>query len=210
MAEVGIVHYGGNMKTLLLTAFEPFGGETRNAALDAAERVPEELDGLHVVKLTVPTVFGASVALVTAAIAREMPDAVLMLGQAGRRDRLTPERFAVNRMDARIPDNAGNQPTEQSIAPGGPARYESTLPVVEMVSAIRAAGVPAEASDDAGTFVCNQLFYGVLHWLDQNGLPIPAGFLHVPRSSEQAEPGQPSLPLAQIADGLLAAIEAIS
>lgn len=197
-------------KTLLLTAFEPFGGEARNAALDAVSRVPETLGGLRIVKLTAPTVFGGSVDAVTEAVKRLRPDAVLMVGQAGARSVLTPERSAVNRMDARIPDNAGNQPTGRPIMPDGPAFYESTLPVDAMLRAIRAAGVPAEASCDAGRFVCNQLFYGVRHYLEENKLPIPAGFLHVPRSEEQAEAGRPCLPLSKIVDGLIAAILAIA
>lgn len=196
-------------KTLLLTAFEPFGGEERNAALDAVVRIPERIGALKIVKITVPTVFGKSVETVTDAIAREMPDAVLMVGQAGSRGALTPERVAVNRVDARIPDNAGKQPAGVPVVPNGPETYASTLPVEEIVAAIREKEIPAEVSDDAGKFVCNQLFYGVMHYLETNNLPIPAGFLHVPRSKEQAQPDKPSLPLTEIVNGLIATIRAI-
>lgn len=196
-------------KTLLLTAFEPFGGEDRNAALDAVQSVPDRVGDLRIARLTVPTAFGTSVDTVMAAIAREQPDAVLMVGQAGSRGKLTPERRAVNRMHARIPDNAGIQPQEQPIVPGGPEEYYVNLDAEELAQAIRAAGVPAEVSDDAGSFVCNQLLYSVLHWLKTNKLAIPAGFLHVPRTNEQTSGKQPSLPLSQIVDGLLAVIRAI-
>lgn len=198
------------MKTLLLTAFAPFGGEQRNAALDAVQRTPEQIGDWKIVKCTVPTVFGESIETVTAAIASEKPDAVLMVGQAGARNALTPERVARNRIDARIPDNAGQQPRGVPVVPGGPERCRATLPVEEMNEAIRAAGIAAEVSEDAGSFVCNALFYGVLHWLGTNELPIPAGFLHVPRSEEQAQPGQPSLPLELIVKGMVAAIRTLA
>lgn len=195
--------------TLLLTAFEPFGGAERNAALDAVLRQPECIDDLRIVKLTVPTVFGASVQTVMEKLEKLRPDAVLMVGQAAGRAALTPEAYAVNRIHARIPDNAGNRPQEQPVVPGGPARRSATLPAEELAKAIRAAGVPSAVSEDAGTFVCNELFYGVLQALSETKPPVPAGFLHVSLSDEQAHGDQPSLPPEEIAAGLEAAVRAI-
>ena len=196
--------------TLLVTAFEPFGGETRNASLDAVARLPAQCGAVRIVRQTVPTAFGTSVKTVIEAIQREQPDAVLMVGQAGSRGILTPERQAVNRIRARIPDNAGVQPAEQPVVPGGSPCMQATLPVEEITRAIRDAGVPAAVSEDAGAFVCNQLLYGVLHDLSNRERPIPAGFLHVPRSEEQTEGRQPALPLAQIVAGLTAAVGAVA
>lgn len=197
------------MQSLLLTSFEPFGGQARNAAQDAAALLPEQIGDWRIIKRTVPTVFGASVDAVVEAICKETPDAVLMVGQAAGRSALTPERFAFNEVNARIPDNAGKQPKNAPIVANGPEAYDTTLPVENLVAAMQAVGIPSEISVDAGRFVCNELFYGVMHWLAANDLQIPAGFLHVPQSAEQAQAGQPSLPLDRIVAGLKAAIEAI-
>ena len=190
---------------LLLTAFDPFGGAAVNPALEAV-KLMGDIPGVALVKLEVPTVFGASIAAVTAAIEETLPDAVLCVGQAGGRAGLTPERIAINIDDARIADNAGNQPIDQPIFPDGPAAYFSTLPVKAMTAAIRAAGLPAELSNTAGTFVCNHLMYGVLHHLATHHPGIRAGFLHVPFLPQQ---GSPSLPLESIVTGIEAAITAI-
>ena len=190
---------------LLLTAFDPFGGGTVNPSLEAAKRVGA-VPGVDIIKLEVPTAFGASVAAVTAAIEVHRPDAVLCVGQAGGREDLTPERIAINIDDARIPDNAGNQPVDIPVAEDGPAAYFSTLPVKAMTAAIRAAGLPASLSNTAGTFVCNHLMYGVLHHLAQHRPGTRAGFLHVPFLPTQ---GTPNLPLEDITKGIEAAITAI-
>ena len=190
---------------LLLTAFDPFGGAAVNPALEAV-KLMGDIPGVEIVKLEVPTVFGASIAAVTAAIEETLPDAVLCVGQAGGRTGLTPERIAINIDDARIADNAGNQPIDRPILPDGPAAYFSTLPVKAMTAAIRAAGLPAELSNTAGTFVCNHLMYGVLHHLATHYPEIRAGFLHVPFLPQQ---GSPSLPLESIVTGIEAAITAI-
>ena len=148
---------------ILLTAFEPFGGETMNPALEAVKRVADHVGGTEVIRLTVPTVFYKSIAVVSAAIGIEKPDAVLCIGQAEGRCDLTPERVAINLDDARIPDNEGNQPIDRPIFPDGAPAYFSTLPVKAMVRSIRNAGIPASVSNTAGTFVCNHLMYGLLH-----------------------------------------------
>ena len=193
---------------LLLTGFDPFGGEHINPAWEAVQRV-QSPPGVTLLRLQVPTVFGASVDMVTAAIREQRPDAVLCIGQAAGRAALTPERVAINCMDASLPDNAGRQPMDEPVVPGGPAAYFATIPIKAMAEAIRAAGLPAEISNSAGTFVCNQLLYGVLHFLTQHAPAVGGGFLHVPALPEQAERSPrpiPSLPLEDIVLGLEAAI----
>jgi len=197
---------------LLLTAFEPFGGESVNPALEAVGRVRERIGAVDVVKLTVPTVFGLCVETVRAVLERERPDAVLCVGQAGGRAALTPERVAINCDDASKADNAGNRPQDMPVVPGGPAAYFTSLPVKAMAEAIRAAGVRAEISNSAGTFVCNHLFYGLLRTLERDWPGVRGGFIHVPFLPEQAarQPAPaPSMLLEDIVRGLEAAIAAI-
>ena len=146
---------------VLLTGFTPFGGERINPALEAVKRVRCPEAELRI--LEVPTVFGDSARLVTAEMDAFRPDVVLCVGQAAGRSAVTPERVAINVDDARIPDNAGQQPVDAPIVPGGPAAYFATAPVKYMVRAIREAGVPSELSNSAGTYVCNHLLYQVLH-----------------------------------------------
>ena len=195
---------------LLLTAFDPFGGERVNPALEAVCLVADEISGWEIVKLEVPTVFGASVDTVAQAIRREKPDAVLCIGQAGGRCDLTPERVAINIDDARIADNAGRQPIDEPIAKDGPAAYFATLPVKAMAAAIRESGLPASVSNTAGTFVCNHLMYGVLHLLAREYPGVRGGFMHVPFAPEQVtNRPAPSMALRDIARGIEAAIGAI-
>lgn len=193
---------------LLLTAFEPFGGEALNAAWEAVMAL-DAPEGLQLCRLQVPTVFDLAGDTVWEAIEREWPDAVLCVGQASGRAALTPERAALNLRDASIPDNAGRQPADEPVVPGGPAAYFTTLPVRAMAEAIRRAGLPAAVSNSAGTFVCNDLLYTLLYRIEREGLPIRCGFLHVPCLPEQASEGTPSLPLAETVRGLAAAVAAL-
>lgn len=198
---------------LLLTAFDPFGGEPINPALEAVKLVRGQIGSVEVVKVTVPTVFGKSIATVAAAVEKEHPDAVLCIGQAGGRYDLTPERVAINCDDARIPDNEGNQPIDQPIFADGEPAYFSGLPVKAMVAAIRSAGVPASVSSTAGTFVCNHLMYGVLYTLAKSYPGVRGGFMHVPFVTSQvvSRPAPaPCLSLAEIVTGIEAAITAIA
>ncbi len=195
---------------ILLTGFDPFGGEQVNPALEAVKRVA--VPDFELVKLTVPTVFEEAAQVVLDAIESHRPDAVVCVGQAGGRSQITPERVAINIIDARIPDNKGNQPKDCPVVKEGPAAYFSTLPIKDMVSAMEAAGIPAAVSNTAGTFVCNCLMYRVLHALAVSGRQIPAGFIHVPYIPEQTgnrEEAVPSLPLDQIIRGLEAALYAL-
>ncbi len=198
---------------LLLTAFDPFGGEAVNPALEAVKQVRSQIGDVEVVKVEVPTVFGKSIDTVTAAIERERPDVVLCIGQAGGRYDLTPERVAINLDDARIRDNEGNQPIDRPIFSDGAPAYFATLPIKAMVKGIREAGIPSSVSNSAGTFVCNHLMYGVLYTLDKKYPGVRGGFMHVPFIPGQVvnRPSPaPSLALADIVRGIEAAVEAIA
>ena len=196
---------------LLLTAFEPFGGESMNPALEAMRRLPDRVGEIEIVKVTVPVTFTGCFAPVAEAIRTYAPDAVLCLGQAGGRSAMTPERVAVNLDDARMPDNAGDMPVDRPVAPEGPAAYFATLPVKAMAEAIRAAGVEAAVSYTAGTFVCNHLLYSLLHLLARERPGVRAGFMHVAYAPEQVrdKPGTPSMALEDMVRGLTAAVGAI-
>ncbi len=193
---------------LLLTGFEPFGGETVNPSWQAVCLVPEQIGTVTVVKRCLPTSFARAGTVLTDAIAALRPDAVLCVGQAGGRAAVTPERAALNLDDARIPDNDGACPADAPIVPGGPAAYFATLPVKAMAAAIGAAGVPAAVSNTAGTFVCNHVLYLLLHTLAAQYPGVRGGFVHIPYAPEQtrAKPGQPALPVADAARALAAAI----
>ncbi len=166
--------------TILVTAFDPFGGAETNASLEVLEALPERIGAAKLEKRVLPTVFGLSARLAEEAAEQLRPEAVVCLGQAAGRKAVTPERVAVNLMDASRPDNGGNQPEDQPVVPGGPAAYFSTLPVKAMAAAIREAGVPAAVSHTAGTFVCNSLMYAMLHYAAVSRPDLPCGFVHVP------------------------------
>lgn len=189
------------MKTLLITGFDPFGGETINPAWEAVSRLPDEIGNFRLRKKQIPTVFGVGQRVVEAA---KDADAVLCVGQAGGRACITPEFVAINLRHASICDNEGNQPLDQSVVEGAPTAYFSTLPVRAMAQAIERVGIGAKVSYSAGTFVCNDVLYTLLHTLK-----IPCGFIHVPYLPQQAKEGAPSMPLEQIVQALKAAIEVI-
>ena len=197
---------------LLLTGFDPFGGESINPAWEAVKRVSDKVGDVEVVKLMVPTVFYKSIDTVAAAIEKEKPDAVLCIGQAGGRFDLNPERVAINVNDARIPDNEGNQPLDGPVFEDGETAYFATLPIKAMAEEIRKAGVPASVSNTAGTYVCNHLMYGVLYTLANKYPDVRGGFMHVPFITSQVinrKPIAPSLSLEQIVTGIEAAVKAI-
>lgn len=197
---------------LLLTGFDPFGGQPVNPAIEAVRLVPDQIDHIQIIKLEVPTVFYKSIDTVTTAIEREKPDVVVCVGQAGGRFEITPERAALNINDARIPDNEGNQPLDGPIFEDGENAYFSTLPIKAMVAAIREAGIPSSVSNSAGTFVCNHLMYGVLYTLEKKYPEVRGGFIHVPFIPSQVvgrPTPAPSMELTTIAKGLEAAIHAI-
>lgn len=193
------------MKTVLITAFESFDGETVNPSWEAVKVFHQrEIAGARVVTSQLPCVFGLSLEQLYREIAQWQPDVVIAVGQAGGRADISVERVAVNINDARIADNRGNQPIDTSVIEKGPAAYFSTLPVKSLVQALHEAGVPASVSHTAGTFVCNHVMYGLLHFLHQQGDVMRGGFIHVPYSPEQAtrHPGAPSMPTGMVTNAL--------
>lgn len=191
---------------MLLTGFEPFDGEVTNPSWSAVRQVAEQPPpGVEVVTRELPCVFGAALDVLRDAVAASEPDVVLCVGQAGGRPDVTVERTAVNVDDARIPDNAGAQPIDEPIVPGGPVAYFAALPIKACVAAARAAGVPASVSQTAGTFVCNHVFYGLMHLIATERPALRGGFVHVPYAPEQAPgPHVPHLPVASSAAALRA------
>ena len=196
---------------ILVTGFDPFGGETVNPALEAVKSLPSEIHGAEVHWVAIPTVFYKAAEVLETAIVRYQPDAVLCIGQAGGRASLTPERVAINQDDARIPDNQGNQPIDTPIRQDGQAAYFSTLPIKAMVQAIKEEGLPATVSNTAGTFVCNHLMYQALYLADKKFPHMKSGFMHIPYMTEQVvnKPNTASMNLTDIVRGIEAAIGAI-
>jgi pyroglutamyl-peptidase len=187
---------------VLVTGFEPFGGDALNPSWLIAQALHRrQIGGRRVVAAQLPTVFGASLTRLNALLAEHRPQLVICLGLAASRAALSLERVAINVNDARIADNAGAQPIDTPVVAGGPAAWFSTLPIKAMRDAMLRAGVPAEVSQTAGTFVCNHVFYGLMHRLaTARGFKgTRGGFIHVPLLPEQ---GTPSLPLDQMVEGL--------
>ena len=182
---------------ILVTGFEPFGGENRNPSADVVKKLPDKISGAEIVKLIIPVVREKSSTEIKKAVEKFSPDIILSIGQAGGRSAISVERMAVNLDDYRIPDNEGNQPMEEPVVPGGPDGYFCTVPVKQMAKAIREAGVPAQESLSAGTFVCNHVMYSTLHLLCTNYPDTKFGFIHIPYLPEQVtdKPGMPSMSL---------------
>lgn len=195
------------MKQLLITGFDPFGGEGINPSWEAVRLLEDTIGEYRLTKLQLPTVFGRAADLLLEAADRLQPDAVLCVGQAGGRAGITPEVIGINLREARIPDNEGHQPQNEPVIPGGPAAYFATLPVREMVRAMQAGGLPASLSYSAGAFVCNDVLYSLLHRFD--GTAVRAGFVHVPYLPGQAGGDKPFMSLADIVRGLTLAIGAL-
>lgn len=199
------------MMNILITGFDPFGGEAINPALEAVKLLPDEIDGHKIDKLEIPTVFHKSKEVVKEQLNQKEYDIVLAIGQAGGRFELTPERVGINIDDARIPDNEGNQPLDEVIQTTGAAAYFSNLPVKRMTEGIKSQGVPARLSNTAGTFVCNHILYQ-LGYLEATQFPnIKFGFIHVPFIPEQVtdKVEKPSMSLETIAKGLKVALEVV-
>jgi pyroglutamyl-peptidase len=176
------------MPCALVTAFEPFGGESINSSLEAVRRLPASVAALDVTTARLPTSFRRSLTVLEEAITRVQPDIVLCVGQAGDRSALCVERVAINLQDARLADNDGYAPDGVPVVARAPAAYFASFPVKAAVAALKQAGLPAEVSDSAGTFVCNHVFYGLMHRVATAGSPRVAGLLHVPRLTHQLQP----------------------
>lgn len=182
-------------KQVLLTAFEPFGDEAINPSLEAALAMSGvEFPGAVLSVLELPVDRFHAVEIAVGRIRALRPDAVIMLGLATARYRVTPERVAINVDDYRIPDNAGNQPAGEPIIDGGPVGYLSTLPIRAITDRLLRARIPAAVSNTAGTYLCNRLFYSVMHLIATERLPTVGGFIHVPYMHEQVLNKYPDLP----------------
>lgn len=201
---------------ILVTGFDPFGGEKINPALEAIKRLPNEILGAQIIKLEIPTVVGKSLAKIKETVEIENPDVVLSIGQAGGRADITVERIGINIDDCRIPDNEGNQPIDEPVVNGGPAAYFVTIPIKAIVEKIKAHKIPASISNTAGTFVCNHVCYGVAHLAARRtavGKPMKSGFIHIPLLPEQVigKPVlTPSMSLETIVSGITYALKAIA
>ena len=194
------------MKTVLLTGFEPFGGETINPSGEIARQLHGTVIGGHrVTGALLPCVFGAAITELKKQIRATKPRLIICLGQAGGRADITPERVAINVDDTRIPDNARRQPVDRPVVRSGPAAYWSTLPIKAIGAALARRGIPASVSQTAGTFVCNHVFYGLMHAL-HGQKQVRGGFIHVPFLPEQAS-NQPCLPLETMTRGIRLAVE---
>ena len=192
---------------LLLTAFEPFGGDEINSSLEVLKAIPDKIGDKEIYKLQVPVVFGKAGETVLNEAKKIGPDAILSLGMAEGQSSVTPEFVGINFRNARIPDNDGNQPVRETIAPAGPAAIFSTLPVFEMAEAIKAAGLKGEVSYSAGSFVCNDLLYTLL--LSYSGTDVKIAFMHFPLLPEQAKDGKPWMAPDDMLKALTEAIKAI-
>jgi pyroglutamyl-peptidase len=195
---------------VLLTGFAPFGGEAVNPSWDAVSLLDgDAIAGHRIVTRQLPVAFGASLAQLHEALQATAPRLVLCVGQAGGRAQVSIERIAINVDDARIADSAGAAPIDAPIVADGPAAYFSTLPIKSMLVALRDAGIPAEISQSAGTYVCNHVFYGLMHALQAHP-QVRGGFIHIPYSPAQAarHPGAPSLGIETVKNALRIALEA--
>ena len=195
------------MKTLIITGFEPFGGETVNPSWEAVRLLPDQVGNWAVTKLQIPVVYGLAGERVLEEADRIQPDAILCIGQAGGRAGVTPEAVGLNLRDARIPDNNGNQPVAQPIVKDGPVAYFTTVPIRAMVHAMTNAELTASLSLSAGSFVCNDVLYTLLH--HYAGTSTRVGFIHVPFLPEQAKDRVPSMKLEDMVKALLLCIDVL-
>lgn len=196
---------------VLVTGFDPFGGDKVNPAYEAVKKMPSEIAGAEIIKLEVPTVFGKSGQVVKEAIQEHQPEIVICVGQAGGRSAISFERVAINLAEARIADNEGNQPFDTPLEADGPAAYFTSLPIKAMTKNVHEHGLPAYISYTAGTFVCNDIMYRLLHLIETEFPTIRGGFIHVPFSPDQVidrPVGTPAMSLDDIAASLTYAVEA--
>jgi pyroglutamyl-peptidase len=188
------------MSTIFLTGFAPFDGEKTNPSWEAVQKLDgKRLSTGHLIHIAqLPCEFGAAIIQLENHIHRIQPEIVICIGQAGGRSDISLERVAINIDDARIPDNVGAQPIDQAIDEDGPVAYFSSLPIKAMVKALKDQGIPASVSQSAGTYVCNHVFYGLMHYSDRHTYPKRAGFVHIPYLPEQAcaHTNAPSMSLA--------------
>ena len=191
------------MKKLLITGFEPFGGEQKNPSWEAVNLLPNEINEYELTKLRIPVVFGEAAEKVIAVADELSPDVILSIGQAGGRAAITPELVAINLRHASIPDNKGYQPSDEPVIDNGITAYFSTVPVRSISDAINKRGIASGVSYSAGAYVCNDLLYTLLHRFE--GSKTKVGFIHVPYSTDQGK--EPAMDIQTIIQGLVIAIE---
>lgn len=195
---------------VLITGFDPFGGESINPALEAVKKLPETISGAQIIKLEIPTVFRKSLEKIEENIIKHNPNIIISVGQAGGRFGVTPERVAINIDDARIPDNEKNQPLDLKIFEDGENAYFTNLPIKAMVEEMKNGGIPGSVSNTAGTFVCNHVMYGVLYMINKKYPNMKGGFIHVPYIPSQVldKANTPSMSIDDISKGLELCIKA--
>lgn len=196
---------------ILVTGFDPFGGESINPAIETVKRLPDMIAGAKIIKQEIPTVCHKALQVIDEAIAKYDPDVVLSIGQAGGRSDITVERVGINIDDCRIPDNEGNQIIDEPIFPDGPDAYFVTVPIKSMVQRIMDRNIPASVSNTAGTFVCNHVTYGVSHLFATKYTGKRSGFIHIPYLPQQVidKKNMPSMSQEMMVEAIVAAIEAI-
>ena len=196
---------------ILVTGFDPFGGEPINPAIESVKKLPDNIAGAKIIKLEIPTVRKKSLEKIEKAINEHNPDVILSIGQAGGRFDISIERVGINLDDFRIPDNEGNQIIDEPIFPDGENSYFVKLPVKAMIQNVQKNNIPASVSYTAGTFVCNHVLYGVLYLIEKKYKGKKSGFIHIPFLPQQVvdKRNTPSMELNTIVKGLTAAIEAI-
>ncbi len=198
---------------VLITGFMPFGGESTNPAYEAVKLLPDVIDNIEIVKAEISVVFDKCITELENEIIKNNPDVVLCIGQAGGRAGISVEKVAINLREARIPDNDGNQPIDECIKKDGETAYFAKLPIKNMVSAMQTAGIPSHISYTAGTYVCNDIMYGLLYLIDKKYPNIKGGFIHVPFSAKQASTkgaNIASMPVETISTGLFTAIKSLN
>ena len=196
---------------VLVTGFDPFGGDKVNPAYEAVKLIPEEVAGAKIIKLEIPTVFAESGIVLKEAMKKEQPNIVICVGQAGGRAAVSLERVAINLAEARIPDNKGNQPIGVKLEEDGETAYFTSLPIKAMMKNIQKHGLPAYISYTAGTFVCNDIMYRLLYMIEREFPKVKGGFIHVPFEPTQVierPVDTASMTIQAIADSLMYAIEA--
>lgn len=195
------------MKKLLITGFDPFGGEMVNPSWEAVRRLPDRIGDIEITKMQIPTVFGKAFRCILDAAQGMDPDFIISVGQAGGRKGVTPEVVGINLREASIPDNEGNLIQNEPIIKDAPAAYFSTVPIREMVRNMKEAGLSASLSYSAGAFVCNDTLYSLLHHFE--GTATRCGFIHVPFLPEQAKENTPSMTLDDIVLSLTKCVETL-
>lgn len=196
---------------IVITGFDPFAGERINPAWQAVSALPDQRGKAQLSKLQLPTIFNQSAEKLFSCLEAQQPDAVICVGQAGGRYEFSLERVAINLDDARIPDNAGQQPVDTPVYPDGENALFTSLPVKAIVMELKKAGIPAVVSNTAGTFVCNHVMYSLLYYINKHHLAMRGGFIHLPYLPEQVvdKPATPYMELSRIIHGLEITIDAL-